>query len=208
MPLMFAALIVVIGLVLSLIGAIPVLGDLVLGLAAIPAFAASLFVIYLLIIFVFSLFLVPVIAGLTKNDSFDTLFEVFSCVSEQPWRLLVYSVVLGVLSISATAILGWFSLEAARLGTAYCMSLPGEDGGDCLGRAVLPALEPAIMVSALSPVRGERRHDTRRRADDRRREPECRSRPVRRRRICRAADRAWLWRGHLEYGHDPAYSRY
>jgi hypothetical protein len=116
MPVLFAALITVVGLVLSLVGAIPVVGDLVLGLAAIPAFAASLFIIYLLIIFVYSLFLVPVIAGLTRNDSFDTLFEVFSCVGEQPWRLLVYSIILGVLSIAATAILGWFSLAAAKLG--------------------------------------------------------------------------------------------
>jgi len=117
MPVLFAGLITVLGLILSLIGAIPVFGDLMLGLFAIPAFAASLFVVYLLVVFVFSLFLVPVVAGLTRNDSFDTLFEVFSCVGEQPWRLVVYSVVLGVLSILATGILGWFTLVAVKYGS-------------------------------------------------------------------------------------------
>ncbi len=156
MPVLFAALITLLGLVLSLVGAIPVLGDLVLGLAAIPAFAASLFVIYLLIVFMFSLFLVPVIAGLTRNDSFDTLFEVFSCVGEQPWRLLVYSLVLGILSISATAILGWFSLAAMRLGVGVLhVFAPAKmasiaSGGPYYLRLTLPSWCPLYRLFAVS----------------------------------------------------------
>jgi hypothetical protein len=156
MPVLFAALITLLGLVLSLVGAIPVLGDLVLGLAAIPAFAASLFVIYLLIVFMFSLFLVPVIAGLTRNDSFDTLFEVFSCVGEQPWRLLVYSLVLGILSISATAILGWFSLAAMRLGVGVLhVFAPAKmasiaSGGPYYLRLAVPSWCPLYRLFAAS----------------------------------------------------------
>ena len=156
MPVLFAALITLLGLVLSLVGAIPVLGDLVLGLAAIPAFAASMFVIYLLIVFMFSLFLVPVIAGLTRNDSFDTLFEVFSCVGEQPWRLLVYSIVLGILSISATAILGWFSLAAVKLGAGVLhVFAPAKmasiaSGGPYYLRLTLPSWCPLYRLFAAS----------------------------------------------------------
>jgi hypothetical protein len=156
MPLLFAALIATLGLVLSLVGAIPVFGDLVLGLAAIPAFAASLFMIYLLIVFVFSLFLVPAVASLTKNDSFDTLFEVFSCVGEQPWRLLVYSVVLGILSIAATAILGWFSLAATKLGTGILHTFaPAKMAGIASGgpyylRLSLPSWCPLYRLFAAS----------------------------------------------------------
>jgi len=116
MPLAFAALIVALGLLLSLIGSIPVLGDLLLGILALPAFGASLFAVYLLFVFALSLVFVPVIAGTTKHDSFDTLFEVFSCVNEQSWRLIVYSVVVAALSLTASGLLGWFSLLAIRLG--------------------------------------------------------------------------------------------
>ena len=116
MPLAIAALIGALGLLLSLIGTIPVLGDLLLGLLALPAFGASLFAVYLLFVFAISLVLVPVIAGTTRHDSFDTLFEVFSCVNEQSWRLIVYSVVVAALSLTAGGLLGWFSLLAIRFG--------------------------------------------------------------------------------------------
>jgi hypothetical protein len=115
MPVAFAACIVLAGLLLSLVGAIPVVGDLLLGLFALPAFGAALFAVYLLAVFALSLALVPAIAGTSKHDSFDTLFEVFSCVNEQPWRLVVYGLVVAALSIAGAALLGWFSLQAVHL---------------------------------------------------------------------------------------------
>jgi hypothetical protein len=126
MPLLFAAFLVICGLILSLVGAIPEVGDIFVGLLALPAFGASLFIVYLLLIFAFSLVLVPAIAGATKNDSFDSLFEVFSCFNEQTWRLVVYTFVLAVLATAAGAILGWFSLQAIRLGTNVLAVFMGE----------------------------------------------------------------------------------
>ena len=51
----FVALIVVFGLVFSLLGAIPAAGEIFVGLLAILAFVASLFIVYLLIVFIFLL---------------------------------------------------------------------------------------------------------------------------------------------------------
>lgn len=115
-PVAFAAIIIVLGFILSLAGTIPALGDLLLGLLALPAFGASLFVLYLILVFTLSLALVPAIAGTTRHDSFDAIFEVFSCVNEQPWRLVVYSAVVATLGLAAAGLLALFSLEAVRLG--------------------------------------------------------------------------------------------
>ena len=41
------------GLILSLLGAIPVVGEILVGLFALPAFGVSLFVVYLMIVFGF-----------------------------------------------------------------------------------------------------------------------------------------------------------
>jgi len=108
---------VICGLVLSLIGAIPYLGEIFVGLMALPAFAVSLFIVYLLIVFFFTLMIGPAVVGSTKNDTFDTLFEVFSCVNEQPWRLVVYGGLLWILAKVGMFILGLASAGAVKIGT-------------------------------------------------------------------------------------------
>lgn len=116
LPLAFVVLVGICGLILGLIGAIPEVGPILIGVFALPTFGASLFVVYLLLIFLATLILLPAIVGTTQSDTFDALFEVFSCANEQSWRLLVYSLVLGILAVASGAILGWFSLRAVRLG--------------------------------------------------------------------------------------------
>jgi hypothetical protein len=118
MPMLFILFLVVCGLVLSLLGAIPVVGEILVGLLALPAFGTSLFIVYLMIISGFALVLVPAVVGTTKNDAFDTLFEVFSCVNEQSWRLVVYTALAAALAICCGAILGWFALQAVKVGGA------------------------------------------------------------------------------------------
>jgi|UniRef100_A0A7C6A906 hypothetical protein len=117
LPLLFVLSLVICGLVLSLIGAIPYLGEIFVGLMALPAFAVSLFIVYLLIVFFFTLMIGPAVVGSTKNDTFDTLFEVFSCVNEQPWRLVVYGGLLWILAKVGMFILGLASAGAVKIGT-------------------------------------------------------------------------------------------
>jgi hypothetical protein len=125
MPLLFAVLIVIGGLILSLLGAIPVVGEILVGILAIPAFGASLFIVYLLVIFIAALVLTPPVVGSTRNDAFDSLFEVFSTVNEQTWRLVVYSLLLVVLAVGCGGILGWLSLQAIRTGSVVLHSFMG-----------------------------------------------------------------------------------
>ncbi len=114
----FIAILIVAGLVLSLLGKIPYFGELFVGIMAIPAFAVSLFIIYLLIVLLFTFTLAPSVIGVTKSDAFDTLFEVFSCVNDQPWRLVLWQASMKLFSLVGMLVLGFFSVKAINLGTS------------------------------------------------------------------------------------------
>ncbi|MCS7249506.1 MAG: hypothetical protein N2323_00985 [candidate division WOR-3 bacterium] len=112
----FIILIIIAGIILALIGKIPYFGDIFVGIMSIPAFCASIFILYLLIILFFSLILSPIIVGCTNSDTFDTLFEVFSCVNEQPARLIWYSIILKVLSFLGFLIFGYATFISIKIG--------------------------------------------------------------------------------------------
>jgi hypothetical protein len=126
------------------------------GIFAIPAAGVSLFIIYLLIVFIAALTLVPAIVGSTKNDSFDTLFEVFSCTNEQTWRLLFYSVMLELLALVSTAVLGWFVFQAIHLGGSVVAVFMGDKAQAILSGAsfylhlALPSWFPFLPALAES----------------------------------------------------------
>lgn len=103
------------GIALGLVTWIPYFGQLFFILFAIPAFVVSLAIIYLLIVTIVCLIIGPAIVGTTGNDTFDTLFESFSVVNDQPWRLITYEVLLKVVKILGVAILGFFAAKAIFL---------------------------------------------------------------------------------------------
>jgi hypothetical protein len=150
LPLLFIISLVICGLIISLIGAIPSVGELFIGIMALPAFAASLFIVYLLIVFLFALVLGPAITGTTKNDTFDTLFEVFSCVNEQPWRLVVYGSLLWALAKLGMFLLGLASAAAVKIGSMVAHVFAGAKIYDMLANSShflkvnLPAWTPEL----------------------------------------------------------------
>jgi hypothetical protein len=131
----FIALIVVGGLVLSLLGAIPLAGEIFVGLLAIVGFIASLFIVYLLVVFLYSLLLGPSVVGATRSDTFDTLFEVFSCVNEQPARLLWYTAIVALLAHVGSFLLGLAASAAGRIGYAITGTFMGDKLADAMGNA-------------------------------------------------------------------------
>lgn len=113
---LFIVLLLAAGLLLGLIGRIPYAGEMIVGLLAIPAFAVALFVVYLIVVFFFTFTISSAVIGTTKSDAFDNLFEVFSCVNDQPWRLVWYQFLLVVFAIVGMAVLAFFSVKAIHLG--------------------------------------------------------------------------------------------
>ena len=82
----------------GLIGRIPYFGPLFILFLLVPIIFGALFTVYLLIVLFVSLFVSPVVTGTSKSDTFDTLFEIFSLVWDHPWRLVVWSALIGALS--------------------------------------------------------------------------------------------------------------
>ena len=131
----FVALIVIGGLIFSLLGAIPAIGEIIVGLLAVLGFIASLFIVYLLVVFAFSLLLGPSVVGATRSDTFDTLFEVFSCVNEQPARLAWYAATTALLAKLGSFLLGLASSAAGRLGYAVTGAFMGNKLADVVSNA-------------------------------------------------------------------------
>ncbi|MEO0071073.1 MAG: hypothetical protein ABIK39_03190 [candidate division WOR-3 bacterium] len=131
----FIALVVIAGLILSAMGSIPKFGPIFVGLMGIIAFLASLFITYLLIVLVFTIFLAPSVVGAMGNDTFDTLFEVFSCVNEQPARLVWYTFVIGFLAKVGSFLLGLGSSLAGRIGSLVLLTFMRDSWKELLNGA-------------------------------------------------------------------------
>ncbi|MBM3322957.1 hypothetical protein FJY69_05725 [candidate division WOR-3 bacterium] len=112
----FLGLIAAGGLALGGLGAIPAAGEIVVGLLSPLAFIASLFIAYLLLVLLVCLLFAPSVVGATRSDTFDTLFEVFSCINEQPGRLVWYATTVAILAKAGSFLLGLASSVAGRIG--------------------------------------------------------------------------------------------
>lgn len=147
----FVALIVACGLLLSLLGKIPAAGEIFVGLLAVLGFVASLFIVYLLVVFFFSLLLGPSLVGATHSDTFDTLFEVFSCVNEQPARVVWYTATIALLAKVGSFALGLATSAAGRIGYAITGAFMGDKLAAVMGNAAYyfklsaPKCCPAIL---------------------------------------------------------------
>jgi hypothetical protein len=106
--LLFVVLLFIGGLLMGLIGRIPFAGPLFLGIFAIPFIGAGLFIAYLVIVFLVSFMIAPPVVATTKSDTFDTLFEVFSVVNDQPWRLVIWKMMLLSIAFVGVFILSFF----------------------------------------------------------------------------------------------------
>ena len=86
----------------ALIGKIPFLGKPILTLASLftpIAFFLGLLIVFTITVFISGLFFVPAIAATTNADAFETIYQLFAIVWNQPWSLIVYSIFLLVLKL-------------------------------------------------------------------------------------------------------------
>ncbi len=147
----FVALLAGCGLLVSLVGMIPYVGEIVVGLLGIVAFFASLFIVYLLVVLAATLAMGPSVVGAARADTFDTLFEVFSCVNEQPGRLVWYSATVALLAKFGSFALAAASVTAGRVGYALLGVFPGAKLADVFENAgfyfkvALPDWWPALF---------------------------------------------------------------
>jgi len=114
------------------LGRIPVVGGVIDAILFLFFLFVSLFIIYVMIGFVVSLFMVAPAVATTQADTFDALFETFSILNEQNWRFVVYELLLIAVKAVAAVIFGFFLTWGAKLtfwamGFGYSQSLFAHD---------------------------------------------------------------------------------
>ena len=60
----------------------------------IPIYFMGLFMVLVILALLFGLILIPAIVAVTGEDVFETIYELFSTIWNQPWRLIVYGSLL------------------------------------------------------------------------------------------------------------------
>ncbi|MDD4052561.1 MAG: hypothetical protein PHR28_11775 [candidate division Zixibacteria bacterium] len=108
------------GVVAGLIGRIPLLGDLVIGVFyIIPVFFTLLFTVFVAFVGCIGLVLLPIIiAAQRTRDLFDALLHLFSIVIRQPIRFLWYLAISAGLAKAASFVMAYFfyrTLQFSRL---------------------------------------------------------------------------------------------
>ncbi len=105
--LLIIAFFVLMAIIAAWIAKWPVLDIIFLGLPYLLYFIVSTFVVYTAVVFVISLILAPAIVGTAEEDTMETVFQSYSTLWAQPWRLVLYEVIIGGLTYVATFIYGW-----------------------------------------------------------------------------------------------------
>jgi len=111
-----AIILIIGGIIIGLLGKIPYVGELGIGLFfGIPIFAVGLVCVYVIFVLVFSFLLTPAIVAATKEDIFETIVQLFSSIWSQPWRYFLYTGVILVLAKIGSFILGYFCYRSVQL---------------------------------------------------------------------------------------------
>lgn len=105
--------ILLLGVILGLFGKIPYVGEIIVLVFAIPAIVMCFFLVYLFFAFVLSWILSPAVVSSSESDTFDTLFEVFSTLNEQPFRFVLYQVYTGIIALFTSSFFAWALGRAA-----------------------------------------------------------------------------------------------
>ncbi len=113
--LVLIGLLVLGGLVIGLLGRIPYVGPLGVSFFTIFWFIAALFLLFFVIILFVSLLMVPSIIATTDEDAFEAIFQTFSLVWAQPWRLVLYQLLTIALSLTGFFVFAAFVKQALML---------------------------------------------------------------------------------------------
>jgi len=122
------------GMVVGLFGRIPWgVGDVLgVGISLLSPvwFAASLFLVFLALALGVSALLTPSVLATTDDDAFEGIFQSFSTLAAQPWRILFYGFLLIVLSALGFGVLAFFTKQAWIVMTRVLSAGMGEKYAD------------------------------------------------------------------------------
>lgn len=100
------------GAIVGLLGKIPFVGVFGISIFTMVWFFAALFVVFLVIILAVATLQAPAIIATTDDDAFEAIFQSFSMVWIQPWRLILYVLLSAILADLAFFILAFLAKKA------------------------------------------------------------------------------------------------
>ena len=112
--LIIMAFFIIMAIVAAWIAKLPVLDILFLGLPYLLYFIVAIFVVYTAIVFMVSLILAPSIVGTAEEDTMETVFQSYSTLWAQPWRLVFYEAIVVALGALATFIYSYAMIVGYR----------------------------------------------------------------------------------------------
>ena len=92
----------------GLICKIPYLGPFLYALPYPLYIIGSIFTVYTGIVFIISLNYAPAIVGTYEEDTMGTVFQSYAITWSQPWRIIVYNVILWPLVYVSITLFSWF----------------------------------------------------------------------------------------------------
>jgi hypothetical protein len=93
----------------------------------IPVYFIGLFLVLLVIVFAFGLLLIPSIVATTGEDTFETVYQLFSTIWNQPWRLVIYDSILTFVCVLGSAVFAAISAIGMYIAFLPSMLLAKQD---------------------------------------------------------------------------------
>jgi len=98
---------IIAAIVAALLGKIPYVGEFIFSLPYLLYFPVAIFVLYTFVVFAIVLTFAPAIVGTSEEDTLETVFQSYSLLWAQPWRLVTYETLWSFLVTIAFYIFGF-----------------------------------------------------------------------------------------------------
>lgn len=129
---------IVLAIIAALLGKIPYIGEFIFSLPYLLYFPVAIFVLYTFVVFSVVLTFAPAIVGTSEEDTLETVFQSYSLIWAQPWRLVTYETIWSLLVSFASYIFG-FVMTAGVMFISFVFGMNWLMG-DKLARMVEAAL--------------------------------------------------------------------
>ncbi len=118
------------GVVIGLLGRIPVVGELGVSLFAVIWFITSFFLLIVCFALAISLLLTPAILATTDDDAFEGIFQSFSILFSHPVRMIFYQAIVLIIALLSTGAFIWLAKQAWGIMTSLLVMGMGDKYAD------------------------------------------------------------------------------
>ncbi|MBT3590852.1 MAG: hypothetical protein HOK52_12475 [Candidatus Marinimicrobia bacterium] len=139
--------------IFALFGKIPYVGEYLFALPYLFYFLGSVFTVYTAFVLVISCIYTPAIVGAYEEDTMGSVFQSYSIAWSQPWRVVLYNIVLLPLAWWSLKLFSWFMFAGFQLvNHVFGMSfLMGEKATSIVGNALNFVIPRGLCESICAP---------------------------------------------------------